>query len=311
MGRGIRVIAAGVAVVCLGAVGPSSALRLPAARNCPVFPDNNVWNKRVDRLPVARNSDRIIRSIGLSTGLHPDFGSGLYEGRPIGIPYTIVDGGQRKHNVRFTYASESDDGPYPIPKDVKIEGGRTSTGDRHALLVDKDACKLYELYALYPRDDGGWRAGSGAIWDLRSNKLRPKGWTSADAAGLPILPGLARYDEVKRGKIDHALRFTVSATSRKYIYPARHYASDSDDTSLPPMGLRVRLKKGFDVSGFPYQARIVLRALKRYGMIVADNGSDWYISGAPNKNWNNDALHALGAVEGRHFVVVNTSNLRP
>jgi hypothetical protein len=270
-----------------------------------------VWNKRVDGLPVARNSDRIVRSIGLDGGLHPDFGSGLYAGRPIGIPYTIVDRSQRKRNVRFTYASESDDGPYPIPNDVKIEGGRTSTGDRHALIVDKDACKLYELFALYRREDGGWRAGSGAIWDLRSNKLRPKGWTSADAAGLPILPGLARYDEVKRGKIDHALRFTVSRTRRKYIYPARHFASESDDPSLPPMGLRLRLKKGFDVSRFPYQARIVLKALKRYGMILADNGSDWYISGAPNRHWNNDALHTLGEVEGRHFVVVNTSNLRP
>ena len=276
-----------------------------------MFPDNNVWNKRVDRLPVAKNSDTIVQSIGLSEGLHPDFGSGLYEGRPIGIPYTIVDKNQRKRNVRFTYASESDDGPYPIPKDVKIEGGRSSDGDRHALIVDKDACKLYELFALYRRADGGWRAGSGAIWDLRSNKLRPRGWTSADAAGLPILPGLARWDEVKRGKIDHALRFTVSETRRKYIYPARHYASDSDDPSLPPMGLRLRLKKGFDITGFPYQARIVLRALKRYGMIVADNGSDWYISGAPNRHWNNDALHTLGSVEGRHFVVVDTSNLRP
>jgi hypothetical protein len=308
MARGV-LVATAVAVVL--AAAPSSALRLPAAPDCPIFPTNNVWNKRVDSLPVAANSDRIIRSIGRGTGLHPDFGSGLYGGGPIGIPFTVVGGAQKKHRVRFTYASESDKGPYPIPKGVPIEGGRKSTGDRHALIVDKSACKLYELYSLYRRADGGWRAGSGAIWDLRSNKLRPRGWTSADAAGLPIFPGLARWDEVKRGRIDHALRFTVSQTRRKYIYPARHFASDLTSKSLPPMGLRVRLKKGFDITGFPLQARIVLKALKRYGMIVADNGSDWYISGAPNSHWNNDALHSLGAVTGDKFVVVDTSHLRP
>jgi hypothetical protein len=284
---------------------------MPQARDCPVFPQSNVWNKRVDHLPVAQNSRRIIRSIGPTGGLHADFGSGRYLGQPIGIPYTVVGSSQRKHRVRFTYSSESDHVGYPIPKDVKIEGGRQSSGDRHAILVDKDACKLYELFSLYPRADGGWRAGSGAVWDLRSNKLRPRGWTSADAAGLPILPGLARYDEVRRGRIDHALRFTVERSRRKYIYPARHFASDSTSRSLPPMGLRLRLKKGFDISGYPYQARIVLKALKRYGMIVADNGSDWFISGAPNRHWNNDALHALGGVTGKHFVVVDTSHLRP
>jgi hypothetical protein len=284
---------------------------LPAAPHCRIFPRNNVWNKRVDALPVASNSRRTIRSIGRSAGLHADFGSGRYEGRPIGIPYTVVDHSTPRHKVRFQYSSESDHVGYPIPKDVKIEGGRTSSGDRHALLVDKNACRLYELFALYRRSDGGWRAGSGAVWNLDSNKLRPRGWTSADAAGLPILPGLARYDEVKRGRINHALRFTVEQTRRKYIYPARHFASDSDNRSLPSMGLRLRLKKRFDISGYPTQARIVLKALKRYGMILADNGSNWYISGAPNSHWNNDALHSLGGVTGRHFVVVNTKNLRP
>jgi hypothetical protein len=186
---------------------------------------------------------------------------------------------------------------------VKIEGGRSSTRDRHAIIVDRDSCRLYELFALYPRGNG-WRAGSGAIWNLRSSKLRPAGWTSADAAGLPILPGLARYDEVKRGRIDHALRFTVQRTRRAYVFPARHYASSSDDPSLPPMGLRLRLKASFDVSGFPRQARIVLVALKRYGMLVSDNGSSWYITGAPDPRWSNDQLHTLGRVKGSDFEVV-------
>jgi hypothetical protein len=191
---------------------------------------------------------------------------------------------------------------------VHIEGGRSSTGDRHAILIDKDACKLYELYALYPKGSG-WAAGSGAIWNLRSNALRPAGWTSADAAGLPIFPGLARYDEVARGVIDHALRFTAARTRRPYVYPARHYASSSDDPSLPPMGMRVRLKASVDISGFPKQARVVLQALKTYGMILADNGSNWYISGAPNPHWSNDDLHSLGRITGSMFEVVDTTSL--
>jgi hypothetical protein len=188
---------------------------------------------------------------------------------------------------------------------VKIEGGRASSGDRHAIIVDRSSCRLYELYSLYPKGRG-WSAGSGAIWSLRSNKLRPAGWTSADAAGLPIFPGLARYDEVKRGVIDHALRFTVQRTRRAYVFPARHYASSSDDPSLPPMGLRLRLKASFDENGYPRQARIVLTALKRYGMIVADNGSSWYITGAPDSRWSNDQLHTLGRVKGSDFEVVQS-----
>jgi hypothetical protein len=192
---------------------------------------------------------------------------------------------------------------------VKIEGGPNADGDRHALIVDRSTCTLYELFALR-RGGSGWTAGSGAIWSLRSNRLRPAGWTSADAAGLPILPGLARWDEVARGRIDHALRFTVSRTRRAYVYPARHYASDLTDPALPPMGLRVRLKASFDTSPFPRQARIVLEALKRYGMMVADNGSDWYVSGAPDPHWSNDDLHTLGRVKGSAFEVVDTSSLR-
>ena len=288
----------------------AQALRLPAAPRCTVFPKSNPWNSRVDRLPVAANSAEIISSIGTERGLHPDFGSGLWEGAPIGIPITVVGRRTPKSRVSFEYADESDRGPYPIPRGVPIEGGYRSDGDRHALIVDRDSCKLYELFALYPKGRG-WRAGSGAIWNLRSNRLRPAGWTSADAAGLPILPGLARYDEVRRGVIDHALRFTVRRTRRAYVYPARHFASSSDDPSLPPMGLRVRLKASFDVSGYPRQARVVLTALKRYGMLVSDNGSDWYITGSPNPGWRNDDLRTLGRVKGSEFEVVDTRTLRP
>ncbi len=290
------------------AAASASALRLPSAPKCPVFPADNAWNQRVDALPVAANSSVLIQSIGLSTGLHADFGSGLYEGSPIGIPFDVVTKKTPRARVSFDYADESDRVKYPIPKAVHIEGGRQSDGDRHALLLDKDACKLYELYALYPKGSG-WTAGSGAVWNLKSNALRPAGWTSADAAGLPIFPGLARYDEVARGAIDHALRFTASRTRKQYVYPARHYASSSDDPSLPPMGLRVRLKASVDISGYPKQARIVLQALKTYGMILADNGSNWYITGAPSPKWSNDDLHSLGRVTGSMFEVVDTSSL--
>jgi hypothetical protein len=293
-----------VVLVCLACTASAAALRVPAAPKCPVFPANNAWNERVDQLPVAADSSQIIASIGLSTGLHPDFGSGLWDGGPIGIPYDVVSKATPKSRVRFDYADESDKGPYPIPRSVHVEAG----SDRHALLVDKSTCKLYELYALH-RTASGWTAGSGAIWSLTSNKLRPATWTSADAAGLPIFPGLARYDEVARGVINHALRFTVERTRNTFVYPARHQASSSSDPSLPPMGLRVRLKASVDISGFPKQARVVLQALKTYGMIVADNGSNWYISGAPNPKWNNDDLHTLGRITGSMFEVVDTSSL--
>jgi hypothetical protein len=305
-----------LALVVTGALAASTfwaqGSRLPGAPGCRIFPKDNPWNQRVDDLPVHARSDAIVRKIGRNEGLHPDFGSGRWEGARIGIPFTTVPGGQKRVPVRFRYARESDDGPYPIPKDAPIEGGRRSNGDRHVIIVDRARCKLFELFAAYPRDGGRrWRAGSGAIWNLDSNQLRPKGWTSADAAGLPILPGLARYGEVKRGEIDHALRFTVSRTRRKYIYPARHYASDLTGRNLPAMGQRLRLKNTFDVSRYPRQVRVILQALKRYGMIVADNGSDWYISGAPHRGWNNDGLHELHEVLGRHFEVVDTSSLRP
>ena len=271
-----------------------------------MFPATNAWNQRVDTLPVASGSSATVSSIGANGHLHPDFGSGLWDGSPIGIPITVVGAATPRSSVSFDYADESDPGPYPIPANVQIEGG----SDAHAILVDRDACRLYELYAL-ERTARGWHAGSGAIWSLASNQLRPAGWTSADAAGLPILPGLARYDEVASGRIDHALRFTVSRTRRAYVWPARHFASSLTDSSLPPMGMRLRLKAGYKISGFPPQARVVLRALKQYGMIVADNGSSWFISGAPDPRWSNDDLHALGRVPGSAFEVVDTRSLRP
>ena len=305
-----RLAVLGLAALALG-VAAASAGRVAGAPSCPVFPASSAWNQRVDKLPVAPNSDRVVAAIGVDDNMHADFGSGLWEGGPIGIPVTVVGKGQAKSRVSFEYASESDRGPYPIPKNVAIEGGREADGDRHALIVDRDSCKLYELFALYPTAGGGWRAGSGAIFDLRTNKLRPAGWTSADAAGLAILPGLARYEDVARGRIDHALRFTVRDTRRAYVWPARHFASDKTDPNLPPMGMRFRLKKGYPIGGFPRQARIVLQALKEYGMIVSDNGSNWYVSGAPHPKWSNDQLHTLHRVPGSAFEVVDGTRLRP
>lgn len=286
-----------------------AAVSVPGASGCPIFPADNPWNTDVSVLPADPRSDTYIDSIGREGGMHPDFGSGLWEGGPIGIPYDVVGKGTRRSHVSFDYSDESDHARYPVPRKPHIEGGASSSGDRHIIMVDRGHCRLYELYDAHERGKRRWHAGSGAIWNLRSNKLRPAGWTSADAAGLPILPGLARYDEVAQGHIDHALRFTVERTQKAYVYPARHLASDSDDPSLPPMGLRLRLKQGFDTSGFPPQARVVLEALKKYGMIVADNGANWYVSGAPDSRWDNDDLHTLDEVKGSSFEVVDTGSL--
>jgi hypothetical protein len=285
---------------------PAASRPLPSAPKCRIFPTSNPWNRRVDRLPVAKGSAGVVRTIGLDTGLHADFGSGTWDGGPIGIPFDVVTRKTPRANVSFEYADESDRVGYPIPKRIHVEYG----SDHHALLVDRDACRLYELGGL-TRSGGSWHAWAGATWSLRSNHVRPATWTSADAAGLPIFPGLARWDEAKRGVNDHALRFTAARTRRAFVYPARHYASASNDPSLPPMGLRVRLKASFDVRPFPRQARIVLVALKRYGMLLADNGSNWYISGAPSPGWSNDQLHTLGRVTGSDFQVVDASSLRP
>jgi hypothetical protein len=294
--------------LCLLAVGgaAASASRVAGAPACPVFPASNPWNQRVDRLPVAADSASIVGAIGVDDHMHADFGSGLWEGRPIGIPITVVGNATPRSRVRFEYADESDRVAYPVPANVRIEGG----SDRHALLLDRDACRLYELFALQ-REGGRWAAGSGAVWDLRSNRLRPAGWTSADAAGLPILPGLARFEDVARGRIDHALRITVSRTRRAYVWPAWHHASSETDPSLPRMGERVRLRGDYPLAGFPRQARMVLQALKEYGGIVADNGSDWYVSGAPDPRWSNDQLRTLHRVPGSAFEVVDARSLRP
>jgi hypothetical protein len=283
----------------------AALLTAPTLAGCPLFPADNAWNRRVERLPAAANSATLIRSIGLDAHVHADFGSGRWDGGPIGIPYTVVDGGQRRVRVTFDYADESDRGPYPIPAHAPIEGGRRADGDRHVIVVDNAACRLYELFDAHPLDGGrSWHAGSGATWDLRSNALRPSGWTSADAAGLPILPGLARYPEVAQGAIRHALRFTAPRTRTAFVWPARHQAGASGDPALPPMGLRVRLKRSVSLRGLPRQARVVATAMKRYGLMLADNGSPWYVSGAPDPRWDNDQLHALDRLSGRDFEVV-------
>lgn len=280
-----------------------------AIDGCAVFPDDNIWNTPVDTLLVDPNSQSYISTIGAGRGLHADFGSGLWDGGPIGIPFVTVSGLQPKVDVFFDFDGESDPGPYPIPSDAPIEGGSQSGGDRHVLVVDRDNCILYEMWSAYPQSDGSWQAGSGAIFDLRSNALRPPSWTSADAAGLPILPGLVRYDEVASGEIRHAIRFTVPQTRNVFVWPARHQASDLTGQQYPPMGQRFRLKADYDISGFSRDVRVILAAFKKYGIILADNGSAWYISGVPDERWDNDVLHELGRVTGSAFEAVDESGL--
>lgn len=279
------------------------------AGECTILPADNPWNTDISAYPVHANSDAFIASIGLDTGMHADFGT-VYEGAPIGIPWIVVPGDQPRVPVTFEY-DDSDPGPYPIPPDAPIEGGPDSDGDRHILALDLDNCRLYELFAAYTSDGGAsWMAGSGAIFDLRTNDLRPEGWTSADAAGLPIYPGLVRYEEViEQGVIEHALRFTVSRSQRGYIHPATHFASDDTDPSLPPMGLRVRMKADYDCSALASEIQVICTALKTYGMFVADNGSDWYLSGAPHPMWNDDRLHDIDGITGAAFEVVETGEI--
>ncbi len=299
-------------VSCMVLAGPGFT-QVAASQTCEFFPADNIWNTPVDNLPLDANSAAYVATIGPKNTLHPDFGSGVWppnSDSPIGIPYVTVPGTQPKVQVSFDYADESDPGPYPIPASAPIEGGSQSDGDRHVLVIDTDNCILYELYYAYPNSDGSWNAGSGAIFDLKSDQLRPAGWTSADAAGLPIFPGLALYDEVLSGEINHALRFTAPQTRKAYVWPARHFASTLTGMQYPPMGQRFRLKAGFDISGFSTQTQVILTALKRYGMILADNGSSWYISGAPDSRWNNDTLVSeLGQVAGANFEAVDESSL--
>jgi len=287
-------------------LGPGASLR----GNVP-FPPDNPWNQDISNVPVDPNSNNLIASIGANVTLHPDFGT-VWNGAPNGIPYIVVAGTQPGVPINFTlYEDESDPGPYPVPPNAPIEGGPSSTGDRHVLVIDRDNWKLYEMGNSYPVNGGAsWNAGGGAIFDLNSNALRPAGWTSADAAGLPIFPGLVRYDEVfEQGEIKHALRFTAQQTRHAYVYPARHFASDDTNPNRPPMGMRVRLKASFDISTFTPRIQVILRALKKYGMFLADNGSNWYISGAPDPRWSDDELRALKTIAGSNFEVVQMGTI--
>lgn len=283
---------------------PAPSGDVPVIAGCQIFPADNPWNQDISQLPLHPNSANYINSIGSSGHLHPDFGSPA----EYGIPYVIADANTPDVMVVADYADESDFGLAPIPANPPIEGTEASDGDRHVIVLDKSDCTLYETWSSY-FENGIWNVGSAAKFDLKSNSLRPDGWTSADAAGLPILPGLVRYDEVQAGEINHALRFTVSSTQRAYIHPATHFASSSTDPNRPPMGLRLRLKADFDISGYSAEVQVILKALKKYGMIVADNGSNWFISGESNSNWNDEALNDLKRVPGSAFEAVYTGEL--
>jgi len=279
----------------------------PRVGECAVFPADNAWNQDVSQLPLRPDSDNIIDAIGRDDHVHPDFGT-EWEGAPIGIPYVTVAASTPMSDIRFTaYGDESDSGPYPVPSDAPVEGGPDSDGDRHVIVVDTDACTLYELYRAFPQGGDAWEADSGAVFDLRTNDQHPFTWTSADAAGLPIFPGLVRYDEVAlQGELRHAVRFTVSRSRAALIAPARHYASSNTAVDLPPMGLRLRMKQSYDCTSYSSLARVVCDGLKRYGLLVADNGSDWYLSGAPDPRWDDDALGDLKQIPGDAFEVVDT-----
>jgi hypothetical protein len=292
----------------------AAASAVPAAAQqtiggCPVLPADNIWNTPVDTLPVLANSATMVTTIGASRGFHADFGAGMWDGGPIGIPFVTVTGAQTKYPASFLYDDESDPGPYAVPLNAPIEGGPNATGDRHAIAIDTTNCILYELYRAFP-GASSWTADSGAIFDLRSNALRPLTWTSADAAGLPIAPGLVTVDEVLSGEIRHAIRFTAPQTRREFVWPARHYASSLTGTQYPRMGERFRLKASFDISPYPADVQVILRAMKKYGIILADNGSAWYISGKPDPRWNDDNLHRLSSLLGSNFEAVDATVLQ-
>ena len=289
----------------------------PTIAGCPVFPADNIWNVPVDKLPVDPRSQQYVASIGAQKGLKADFGSGSFEGAPIGIPFIVVPMKEPKVAIHFrkfgdedAIADESDPGPYPIPRNAPVEGGLKSQDDRHVVVVQQGSCTLFELYKAVPNSDGSWSAVGAARFDLEGHELRTDGWTSADAAGLPIFPGLVRAEEIAAGEIRHALRFTVARTRKAYVWPGRHYASRRTEEALPPMGQRFRLRADFDVSRFSPTNQIILRALKTYGMMLADNGSDWFLSGAPHPSWNDDQLRELLQVKGADFEAVDVSSLR-
>ena len=286
----------------------SNVLAQQVIGGCPVLPSNNIWNTPVDTLPVQANSATLVNTIGAGRGFHPDFGSGLWEGAPMGIPFVLVPGSQQKYPVTFDYSSEADPGPYAVPLNAPIEGGAASTGDRHTMAIDTTNCILYELYNAFPQSNS-WIASSGAIFDLKSNALRPYGWTSTDAAGLPIVPGLITYDEVASGEIKHALRFTAPQTRAEFVWPARHLASSLTGSQYPRMGERLRLKASFDITPYPADVQVILRAMKKYGIMLADNGSAWYLTGAPDDRWNNDTLSTLRSVLGSNLEAVDATVL--
>ena len=279
----------------------------PGLGGLQVFPADNPWNTDISNEDVDPRSDIIIAGIGNEIHLHPDFGT-FWENAPIGIPYNLVGNNQPMRTITFQYISESDPGPYPIPPDPQVESG----SDKHILVIDTVNLKLYELFNAVRNNDNSWKAGSGAVFDLTSNVLRPDYWTSADAAGLAIFPGLVRYEEVvEKGIINHALRFTVKNTRNAFIHPATHAASNSNNENHPPMGMRVRLKAGFDISGFSPHVQVILKALKKYGMFVADNGSNWYITGAPDSRWDDEELGELKSIQGNHFEVIKMGEVIP
>ena len=286
---------------------------LTPPQRCQILPSDDAWNTRIDHLPVHPRSTDYITSLGENDTLHPDFGSGVWppnSDSPIGIPFVEVPEDAPLAPVIYdAYGGESDPGPFPIPTDAPVEGGPNGTGDRHVIALDRFRCELYELFYARPGPGAAWTAASGARFDLASSELRPDGWTSADAAGLPIFPGLVRYDEVASGEIAHAIRFTASQTQRAYVWPARHFASNSTDPTLPPMGQRFRLKSSFDVDPFSRDVQIILTAMKRYGLILADNGSSWFISGAPDDRWDNDVVRELKSIPGSGFEAVDASSM--
>lgn len=294
-------------------IARSQSYTPPTIGGCPTLPADNIWNVPVDQLPVAANSTAYVNAIGAGSKAHADFGQGLWDGGPIGIPFVIVPLNQPPVPINYqAYGNESDPGPFPVPTAAPIEGGQNSDGDRHVLVVRQGECKLYELYRAFPQSSGSWEADSGAVYMLTANgPLRHAGWTSADAAGLPILPGLVRYDEVASGEINHALRFTSHTTKAAYVWPARHQAPYNSTPNSPPMGQRFRLKASFAIDNrFSPEVQTILRALKKYGMILADNGTSWYLSGAPDERWDNDALHKLDTyVKGSDFEAVDVSSL--
>lgn len=298
-----------VCVIVLRTIIGSAAHAQSSIGGCQVLPADNIWNTPIDEVPVLANSASMVTTIGATRGFHADFGAGTWEGGPIGIPFVVVAANPPAYPATFRWPNESDAGPYAVPLSAPIEGGSQSTGDRHAIGLDATRCLLYELYRAFPQP-AAWTADSGAIFDLRSNALRPQTWTSADAAGLPILPGLVTYDEVASGEIRHALRFTAPQTRREFVWPARHYASSLTGSQYPRMGERFRLKASFDITPYPADVQVILRAMKRYGIMLADNGSAWYLSGAPDERWNNDRLRTLRQLRGSDFEAVDATVLR-